>query len=75
MAYKCRLFSSDEPGDMEMFEELMTRASETDSVSIVQKETKLTEQGKYLIALHWIEESSDSDSQRKALSLMLDEGL
>ena len=56
MAYKCRIFSSMQPGEMEEFENLMTKASETDAISIVQKETKLTESGAYLIALHWIEE-------------------
>lgn len=76
MQYKCRLFSSDIDGDMEAFEELMTRSYENDaSVTIVQKETKLTEEGKYLVAVHWVEEEGEGLDSRNIISDMISEGV
>lgn len=76
MQYKCRLFSSDIDGDMEAFEELMTQSYDQDGhVSVVQKETKLTEEGKYLIAVHWIEESGAAESVKNIINEVIDEGL
>lgn len=74
MAYRCRVFSSKEIGDMEAFEELMTRANDTDEVSVVQKESKLTENGEYIIAVHWIEDTVNVDN-RKTMDSIIDEGL
>ncbi len=74
MAYKCRIFSSSQPGEMEEFENLMTKASESDTISIVQKETKLTESGAYLIALHWIEEPQDASVDKNTLSAVIEDG-
>jgi len=74
MAYRCRVFSSKELGDMEAFEELMTRANETDEISVVQKESKLTESGEYIIAVHWIEDTANVDN-RKTMDSIIDEGL
>ena len=74
MAYRCRVFSSKDDGDMEAFEELMTRANETEDVSIVQKESKLTESGEYIIAVHWMEDTVNTDD-RKTMDSIIDEGL
>lgn len=74
MAYRCRVFSSKDEGDMEAFEELMTRANETEEVSIVQKESKLTESGEYIIAVHWMEDTVNVDN-RKTFDSIIDEGL
>lgn len=74
MAYRCRVFSSKDAGDIEAFEELMTRANETEEVSIVQKESKLTESGEYIIAVHWMEDTINVDN-RKTMDSIIDEGL
>lgn len=74
MAYRCRVFSSKDDGDIEAFEELMTRANETEEVSIVQKESKLTESGEYIIAVHWMEDTVNVDN-RKTMDSIIDEGL
>ena len=74
MAYRCRVFSSKDDGDIEAFEELMTRANETEEISIVQKETKLTESGEYIIAVHWMEDTVNTDN-RKTMDSIIDEGL
>ena len=74
MAYRCRVFSSKDDGDIEAFEELMTRANETEEISIVQKETKLTESGEYIIAVHWMEDTVNVDN-RKTMDSIIDEGL
>ncbi|MBP5594701.1 MAG: hypothetical protein J6Y02_04905 [Pseudobutyrivibrio sp.] len=74
MAYRCRVFSSKDDGDIEAFEELMTRANETEEVSIVQKESKLTESGEYIIAVHWMEDTINVDN-RKTMDSIIDEGL
>ena len=74
MAYRCRVFSSKDEGDMEAFEELMTRANETEEVSIVQKESKLTESGEYIIAVNWMEDTVNVDN-RKTFDSIIDEGL
>ena len=71
MAYRCRVFSSKDDGDIE---ELMTRANETEEISIVQKETKLTESGEYIIAVHWMEDTVNTDN-RKTMDSIIDEGL
>ena len=74
MAYRCRVFSSKDDGDIEAFEELMTRANDTDEISVVQKESKLTESGEYIIAVHWIEDTINVDN-RKTMDSIIDEGL
>ena len=74
MKYRFRLFNSDNPDDMLEFEELMTSANVEESVNIVQKETKLTEAGQYLIALHWLESGPSSDD-KKRIKELIDEGI
>jgi len=75
MQFKFRLFASNMEGEMEQYEELMTRAANNpDDINIVLRETKLTEMGQYLIALHWLE-SGDNTSDKMAIREMTRSGL
>lgn len=79
-SYKFKLFSSEAGanlpniGDMAEYEELMTRSYNDDSIVIVQKETKLTEMGQYLVALHWIE-TGNSSKDAQVLKEVLESGV
>lgn len=73
MKYRFKLFSSQNE-EMEEFEELMTRAYEGTEVEIIQKESKLTEMGEYLIAVHWIESGSSSED-KKRIQELIEEGV
>lgn len=59
--------------DIAEFEKLMTSSyGEGGEITIVQKETKLTEMGEYLIALHWLETGSASEDKRAIRDLLED---
>lgn len=75
MIFKFKLFSSAVDGDMEEYEELMTRAYSNGEINVVQKETKLTESGMYMIAVHWLEESTNNDKDRATLNNMVRDGV
>jgi hypothetical protein len=75
MQFKFKLFSSNIEGELEAYEELMTRATNNpDDINIVLRETKLTEMGQYLIALHWIE-VGDNSADKMVIREMTRSGL
>lgn len=78
--YRFKLFSSEvadgagNMGSMAEYEKLMTDSLNGDEITIMQKETKLTEMGQYLIALHWVE-TGTSKADSSTLKQLMDEGL
>lgn len=65
--FRFKLFSSDTQGEsdnvgsMAEYERIMSRSYNDDDITIVQKETKLTEMGQYLVALQWVETGNSSE--------------
>lgn len=62
--YKFKLFLGSDDLSIEEYTKLKSRAySDSDDITIIKEETKLTESGEYLIALHWLENGSSSEDK------------
>lgn len=73
MKYKFKLFMASKEEDIAEFEKLMASSySDGGEITIVQKETKLTEMGEYLIALHWLETGSANEDKKTIRDMLED---
>lgn len=72
--YNVSVVDSSNEGDMQRFEELMTRSLNDDRIIIVKQETCFTKEGDYIIAVHWTEDGA-SDADKEMLTNLVKEKL
>lgn len=70
--YKFKLIDTSNPTDVEMFEDLKTKALEDDTIQVLVQETTFTKEGNYLIAIQWTEDDA-TEADRQHLRKMVED--